>query len=90
MKFASSHPFGYVPYLIEIRVPKEVAWHRTVTRAKVSGRYTPPEYLEKAVDLLNDCLPVFKEFVESHEDGVVASFDNSREGGGGLGSPVRL
>ena len=89
IKFASSS-FGYVPYLIEIRVPLEVARQRAVIRAKVTGRYTPPEYIKESADLLTDFLPVFKDFVESQEGGVVAIFDNSREGGGGLGSPGRI
>lgn len=90
IKFASSEPFGYVPYLIEIRVPLQVALRRAIVRANVTGRYTPPEYIQESMDRLAEFLPVLKEFVEGQRGGVVASFDNSREGGGGLGAPLRI
>lgn len=88
MKFTSS--FGYVPYLVEIRVPLPVAQQRAITRAKVTGRYTPPKYIEEQARLLPELLSALKDFVEGQPGGVVACFDNSREGGGGLGSPVRM
>ena len=90
IKYVSSDRYGYVPYLIEIRVSLEVAIERASIRAKVTGRYTPLEYIKQSACLMAEFLPAFKEFVEGQKGGVVVSYDNSRSGGGGLGPPPRV
>ena len=80
---------GYVPHVIEIRVPLSVAMTRTVVRAHTTGRYTPLEYLQAQEKSLKTLLPAVQKAVQSY-GGMAISYDNSRSGGGGRGAPDRI
>lgn len=80
---------GYVPHVVELRVPLSVATTRTIFRASTTGRYTPPEFLQAQVECLNELLPAAQNIVQDL-GGNVISYDNSRMGGGGRGSPERI
>ena len=82
MKHASEK-FGYVPYLIEIRVSVAAAQERALRRARATGRYASKEYIEESQEELAEILRLGKELV-NYYNGVIAIFDNNLGGGAKL------
>ena len=82
MKYVSEK-FGYRPYLIEIRVSLAIAQERALRRARVTGRYASPEYIQNSQEELDVLLRLGKELVKIY-NGVNMVFDNTLSGGARL------
>ena len=83
MKWATE-TLGFRPYLIEIRVPLEVAQERALRRGRATGRLSTKEYIKKAQKELTEVLRLGRSMVQNYDGGVVAIYDNTFGGGARL------
>jgi len=72
---------GYLPHLVVVQVPLEVAQERASRRARATGRYAAAEYIEASQSDQSALLSRASPFVQGC-GGRVAVFDNTAAGGG--------